>query len=66
MVDEVIDVEGKIVVLGVIDFYMYYDVQVYWDFYCINFSWYGMISIVFGNCGFGFVLCKVEYWDWYM
>lgn len=62
----VIEAQGKIVAPGVIDTHTHYDAQVFWDPYCTNSGWHGTTTVVVGNCGFGFMPCKVEHRDRYM
>lgn len=47
---EVVDVVGKWVVFGFIDVYIYYDVEVLFDFGLWELVCYGVIMVLLGNC----------------
>jgi N-acyl-D-amino-acid deacylase len=51
--DEVLDVDGLVVAPGFIDIHTHYDAQITWDRDLTPSSWYGITTVVLGNCGFG-------------
>src|SRR5258708_3566766 len=58
---KVIDASGLIVAPGFVDLHTHYDAQIRWDPYCTISGWHGVRSLVLGNCGFGFALCKPDF-----
>jgi N-acyl-D-aspartate/D-glutamate deacylase len=54
---QTIDAEGLIVAPGFIDGHTHMDAQVFWDPIGANSCWYGVTSVVMGNCGFTIAPC---------
>ena len=61
---QTINAEGKIVAPGFVDIHTHYDGQVTWDPYLRPSTYYGVTTVVMGNCGVGFSPCKPEERDW--
>jgi N-acyl-D-aspartate/D-glutamate deacylase len=51
---QVLDVDGMLVTPGFVDIHTHYDGQVTWDTSLAPSSWYGVTTVVMGNCGVGF------------
>jgi N-acyl-D-amino-acid deacylase len=56
--EQTIDAEGLIVAPGFIDGHTHMDAQVFWDPIGANSCWYGVTSVVMGNCGFTIAPCR--------
>ncbi len=60
----VIDATGRIVTPGFVDAHTHYDGQVTWDPLVQPSTFYGVTTVVTGNCGVGFAPCRPEQRDW--
>ncbi len=55
---EEIDAKGLLVTPGFVDIHTHYDGQATWDQRLQPSSWYGVTTVVMGNCGVGFAPCS--------
>ena len=63
--ERTIDAEGMIVAPGFIDGHTHMDAQVAWDPIGSCSCWYGVTSVVMGNCGFALAPCKPADREWF-
>ena len=61
-----IDAEGLLVTPGWIDVHTHMDAQVSWDPYLTPSCWFGVTTVVMGNCGVGFAPVRPEEREWVM
>ena len=57
---ETIDADGKIVSPGFVDGHTHMDAQINWDFKGTCSCYFGVTSVVMGNCGFTIAPCKLD------
>jgi N-acyl-D-amino-acid deacylase len=57
---QTIDAEGLIVAPGFVDAHTHMDAQIFWDPIGANSCWYGVTSVVMGNCGFTIAPCAAK------
>src|ERR1700752_2008361 len=56
-----LEADGQVVSPGFVDIHTHYDAQVFWDPALTPSCWYGVTSVVAGNCGFSIEPVRPEH-----